>query len=454
MISFISHSSAPTPSSPDKVINQSFPFAGIGNQTGTYALPGPSMPKHIKMSVSSITNDPLLLLDTHDLHYNMGSTDFYDPAAKVDGVGYVDGALMTGLPISFNRIHFRASAGPQESVDEYYATFLASKPVAITFGGMVGNRYASSIGCAGVGDTPVYNGATVRSWNNTTSEIDGLNFSGRLIIGDTVSAQINTLQRQSACALQRCPPWGGKNNQDFFIGEMDFNGNAKTERIPVMFSGAWLYRALAHQALLYNAGEMLVPNDEGCTVNEETREYKREDSFILCPNGMLSGITTSTSTSPCQITVYGLYISPTCENGELGWTSPAQVELFTIPFPCEDCAGSDGSDGSDSSGGGTPPPPESTYVCYQERLYDDTLNCVGSSIWFANGCESADTFSTACVGGFQKTAIAYYPSLAECEASCPAGEPLSLHTEPIKEPTMMKPNLISPEILAIIQGKL
>lgn len=163
--------------------------------------------KHFKLTVGSISNEPILRMDSHDLyvggdHTRQAPTSLtslhFDKEAGDGGAG----APMLGNPVKFQRVHFRAQKGQEGAVQEYYAIFLVSDPVKIS-STSIGPNYldenCENLPASEIAQTDFEEQdgiSEVSSWNDlsyiTESNIEtptSEQFAERLIMGDSIRSQ-------------------------------------------------------------------------------------------------------------------------------------------------------------------------------------------------------------------------------------------------------------------------
>lgn len=210
MISFIKYSQAPTPDLNDvtSAQGQATPFLYIGNQGGftssDYDIFENGNLKHLKISVSDYSTNPILRIDTLDLYHGADHTvsDLFNTPLIFDkDKGSAQfGAPLQGTSVRFQRVHFRAlSQQYTGTVDEYFAHFLVSGPVRIA-NSEIGPSYVDFDTCSHLTSPDVAldeedeqddNKSIAESWGQP--EIN----EERLIIGDSLAGQVNKFHQYS-----------------------------------------------------------------------------------------------------------------------------------------------------------------------------------------------------------------------------------------------------------------
>lgn len=151
-----------------------------GNSTSKESL------KHLKFSVSSISGEEMVNIDSFDLYHNINKTPAeYETISEFlsDGIHRPS----PGLPVKLQKVHFRASNGPHGEVNEYYAYFMVSDPVSITNSSHVGAVYCQEGGNEPSDEQICKNPTqeldkTSTSWGGETDD----NYRNRIVIGESL----------------------------------------------------------------------------------------------------------------------------------------------------------------------------------------------------------------------------------------------------------------------------
>lgn len=110
-----------------------------------------------------------------------------------------------GLPIKFQKVHFRGMDGPNGSISEYFSYFLVSDPVEIVKSeeSIVGAQYCKEDGQT-ITDSDICLSEDCEKENLTVSSWSGTAYDDRLIIGDSFRSFAGTLSEGeiNACSSQ------------------------------------------------------------------------------------------------------------------------------------------------------------------------------------------------------------------------------------------------------------
>lgn len=236
MIDFLKYTLAPTLQDDTSSIKGFTPSLMMGNSgmvatTNIYDVHNRDTLKVFKITTDALepSFQPTLQLDTFDLYLggDCTRTNPYRNSTKFNkGMGNGVGAPLRGAPVRFQRVHFRGHQ-PEGTMNEYYAIFLVSDPVPITqYGYSVGVNYKSgcnaltypTVATNDLQEQTVYNEAAEEyragtKWNDLSYiSADSIGtpttaqYSGRLVIGDSLLSQFKSLNNVYDNILDGCLP--------------------------------------------------------------------------------------------------------------------------------------------------------------------------------------------------------------------------------------------------------
>lgn len=168
----------------------------------------------------SVRNAPALRLDTNSLYFGAEYANDISSLNSVFTSDAGDGELynpVLGLPVRFQRVHFRAHRGWDGEVAEYYAIFLVGDPVRISNIDVIGADYINEKCapltyphlCSTDKEEQTSSNIALSSWNTTIFSaglpvLTPLSFSGRMIMGDSLISQMRAVRDYEELYACKC----------------------------------------------------------------------------------------------------------------------------------------------------------------------------------------------------------------------------------------------------------